>query len=336
MDPLLYVLIVVVVLVIVAGTFFFRSRKPYSLPASSEAASAPTIGIEGRLAKSRAALGAALRNVFNRSSIDESFWEGMEEALIGADVGVAASTSVVERVRRARPVDAEAARTLLAEELTSVFAGTDRSLSLDGDPAVVLIVGVNGSGKTTSIAKLAGRLIGQGRQPLLAAADTFRAAADAQLRSWAARVGVPVVAGKEGSDPAAVAFDGLASARARGKDVLIVDTAGRLHSKQNLMAELTKIRRVLEREGGKVSEALLVLDATGGQNGIAQVREFSRAIGLTGIVLTKLDGTARGGIVVAVEQELGVPVKFVGVGEAIEDLMPFDPDAFVSELLADA
>lgn len=336
MDPLLYVLVVVVVLVIVAGTFFFRSRQAYSPPPSAESPSAPTIGLEGRLAKSRAALGAALRNVFNRSSIDESFWQGMEEALIGADVGVAASTSVVERVRRAHPVDAEAARKLLAEELTSVFAGADRSLSLDGDPAVVLIVGVNGSGKTTSIAKLAGRLIRQGRQPLLAAADTFRAAADAQLRSWADRVGVPVVAGKEGSDPAAVAFDGLTSARARGKDVLIVDTAGRLHSKQNLMAELTKIRRVLEREGGKVSEALLVLDASGGQNGIAQVREFSRAIGLTGIVLTKLDGTARGGIVVAVEQELGVPVKFVGVGEAIEDLMPFDPDAFVSELLAEA
>jgi fused signal recognition particle receptor len=153
---------------------------------------------------------------------------------------------------------------------------------------------------------------------------------------WAERVGVPVVAGKEGSDPAAVAFDGLSAAKARGRDVLIVDTAGRLHSKQNLMSELAKIRRVLERDGGTVGESLLVLDATAGQNGIAQVREFANAIGLTGIVLTKLDGTARGGIVVAVEQELGIPVKFVGVGEGVDDLMPFDPDSFITELLADS
>jgi fused signal recognition particle receptor len=171
---------------------------------------------------------------------------------------------------------------------------------------------------------------------LLAAADTFRAAADAQLRTWADRVGVPVVSGREGSDPAAVAFDGLSAARARGRDVVIVDTAGRLQSKQNLMDELSKIRRVLEREGGTVTESLLVLDATGGQNGISQVQEFSKAIGLTGIVLTKLDGTAKGGIVVAVERELGVPVKFIGVGEKVDDLIPFDPRAFVTELLADA
>jgi fused signal recognition particle receptor len=335
-DPLLYVLVIVVVLAIFAGAFYVRSKRGSANGAGSQSATARPVGIEGRLAKSRAALGAALSGVFGRSPVDESFWEGMEEALIGADVGVAASTSVVERVRRARPVDSETARALLIDELASVFAGADRSLSFDGDPAVMLIVGVNGSGKTTSIAKLAARLIGEGRQPLLAAADTFRAAADAQLRSWADRVGVPVVVGKEGSDPAAVAFDGLSSAKARGKDVLIVDTAGRLHSKQNLMAELAKIRRVLEREGGQVSESLLVLDATAGQNGIAQVREFARTIGLTGIVLTKLDGTARGGIVVAVEQELGVPVKFVGVGEGIDDLMPFDPDAFITELLAEA
>ena len=201
---------------------------------------------------------------------------------------------------------------------------------------MLLIVGVNGTGKTTSIAKLASRLVGQGRQPLLAAADTFRAAADSQLRVWADRVGVPVVSGKAGSDPASVAFDGLSAAKARGKDVLIVDTAGRLHSKQNLMAELAKIRRVLERDGGTVGESLLVLDATAGQNGIAQVKEFANAIGLTGIILTKLDSTARGGIVVAVEQELGIPVKFVGVGEGEDDLVPFDPEAFVAELLADA
>lgn len=333
-DLALYVLIAVALVAVLAGALFLRSKR--RVPESPRTVPPRRAGIEGRLGKSRAALGAALRGLFSRSVIDDSFWEAMEEALIGADVGVAASASVVERVRRAHPADSEAARRLLFEELASVFAGTDRGLSLEGDPAVILIVGVNGSGKTTSIAKLAGRLIAHGRQPLLAAADTFRAAADAQLRSWAERVGVPVVAGKEGSDPASVAFDGLSAARARGKDVLIVDTAGRLQSKQNLMAELAKIRRVLEREGGKVSECLLVLDATGGQNGISQVREFTQAVGLTGIVLTKLDGTAKGGIVVAVEQALGVPVKFIGVGEAIDDLMPFDPDAFVTELLADA
>ena len=293
------------------------------------------LGLKGRLPKTRSSLGEALSTVFSRPNPDGRFWEEMEEALIGADVGVAASTGVVERVRRAKPEDARAARLLLTSELESVFAGTDRSLKLDGSPAVILVVGVNGSGKTTSIAKLASRLSGDGHKPILAAADTFRAAADAQLRSWADRVGVPVVAGKEGSDPAAVAFDGLSAAKARGKDVLVVDTAGRLHSKQNLMAELAKIRRVLEREGGKVAESLLVLDATSGQNGIAQVREFAQSIGLTGIILTKLDGTAKGGIVVAVEQELGVPVKFVGVGEGIDDLLPFRPGDFVAELMAE-
>jgi fused signal recognition particle receptor len=260
----------------------------------------------------------------------------MEEALVGADVGLAASAGVVERVRRAKPADLATARSLFTAELRSAFDGADRSLDLSGAPAVILVVGVNGSGKTTSIAKLAGRLRESGHQPLLAAADTFRAAADTQLRTWAERVGVDVVGGREGSDPAAVAFDGLAAARARKHDVLIVDTAGRLHSKQNLMEELKKIRRVLEREGGRVSESLLVLDATSGQNGISQVREFGHAVGLTGIILSKLDGTARGGIVVAVEQEFGVPVKFVGVGEGIADLVSFDPDEFVDELLAEA
>ncbi|MGH8928545.1 MAG: signal recognition particle-docking protein FtsY [Acidimicrobiia bacterium] len=332
MDPI-YIVIAVVIVLIAAGTYFFRSDRTVErsrpLPGQSQ-------GIGGRISKSRGALGESLRAVFGRGDLDAKFWEQMEEALIGSDVGVAAAAGVVERVRRSKPVEAEGARKLLEEELKSVFAGPDRRLHLEGDPAVVLIVGVNGSGKTTSIAKLAARLMGEGRTPLLAAADTFRAAADTQLRAWAERVGVPVVAGKAGADPAAVAFDGLAAAKARGQDVVIVDTAGRLHNKQNLMAELAKIRRVLERDGGTVGESLLVLDATAGQNGIAQVREFASAIGLTGIILTKLDGTAKGGIVVAVEQELGVPVKLVGVGEAVDDLMPFDPDAFVAELLADA
>lgn len=326
-------LIVVLVLVLVVGGYFFLRRVNDRPPA---AAPSSTAGIGGRLPRSRQAIGSALRSVFNRGPLDDRFWEEMEEALIGADVGVPASAGVVERVRRAKPMDANAARQLLETELRTVFADTAREMDLQADPAVVLVVGVNGAGKTTSIAKLAQRMIGDGRKPLLAAADTFRAAADAQLRNWADRVGVPVVSGREGSDPAAVAFDGLSAAKARGRDVVIVDTAGRLHSKQNLMDELAKIRRVLEREGGKVTESLLVLDATGGQNGIAQVREFGNAIGLTGIVLTKLDGTAKGGIVVAVESELGVPVKFIGVGEKLDDLLPFEPDAFVDELLAEA
>ncbi len=325
------VLVAILVLVVAGAGWYWARRQP-----AAEPGPVPARGLSGRLGKTRSALGEALNRVFRSPDFDQSFWQNMEEALVGADVGVAPAAGVVERVRRAKPEDAAEARKTLGRELESVFAGVDRSLHLEGEPAVILVVGVNGSGKTTSIAKLAGRLLAEGKRPLLAAADTFRAAADAQLRTWAERVGVPVVAGKEGSDPAAVAFDGLSAARARDRDVLIVDTAGRLHSKQHLMAELAKIRRVLERDGGKVAESLLVLDATTGQNGIVQVREFASSVGLTGIILTKLDGTARGGIVVAVEQELGVPVKFVGVGEGIADLIPFDPAEFVNELLADA
>lgn len=328
------VLILILVLVVAGSGWYFWSRRQAADQTSSP--TAPARGLSGRLGQTRSALGEALGRVFRSANLDNRFWEEIEEALVGADVGVAGAAGVVERVRRAKPDDVSEARTTLRRELESVFAGVDRALHLDGVPSVILVVGVNGSGKTTSIAKLAGRLLIEGKRPLLAAADTFRAAADAQLRTWAERVGVPVVAGKEGSDPASVAFDGLAAARARDKDVLIVDTAGRLHSKQHLMAELTKIRRVLERDGARVAESLLVLDATTGQNGIVQVREFAQSVGLTGIILTKLDGTARGGIVVAVEQELGVPVKFVGVGEGIDDLIPFDPAEFVTELLADA
>lgn len=332
MDTIVIV-VAVLVLVLLGGWFLIAQRGKPLGEASSVSLSA--VGLRGKLAKPRQAFSQALAGVLGRTTIDAAFWEEMEEALIGADMGVGSAVGVVERVRRAQPGSTDEARRLLAGELATVLAGRDRSLHLEGEPAVVLVMGVNGTGKTTSVAKLAGRLRAEGRQPLLAAADTFRAAADTQLRTWAERVGVPVVAGKEGADPAAVAFDGLSAAKARGKDVLVVDTAGRLHSKGHLMAELAKIRRVLEREGGKVSESLLVLDATQGQNGIAQVREFAQSVGLTGIILTKLDSTARGGIVVAVEQELGVPVKLVGVGEGIDDLVAFQPEEFVDELLGE-
>ncbi|HEY4606107.1 MAG TPA: signal recognition particle-docking protein FtsY, partial [Acidimicrobiia bacterium] len=208
-----------------------------------------------------------------------------------------------------------------------------RELHLVGDPSVILVVGVNGTGKTTTIAKLAARLEGEGKKVILAAADTFRAAAGAQLQTWGDRLGVDVVGGQEGGDPASVAFDAISSARAKGADVVIVDTAGRLHAKKNLMAEMSKIHRVAAGTRGAVDEVLLVLDATAGQNGITQVREFSEAVPVSGIVLTKLDGTAKGGIVIAIERQLGVPVKLVGVGEGIDDLVPFDPDRFVDELL---
>lgn len=297
---------------------------------------APPASLRERLSKSRESLGGSLRSVFNRGTLDTGFWDALEEALIAADVGVSASTAVVNRVRDKDPADAVAARQFLRDELEAVLAGKDRSVVDSGDPSVVMVVGVNGTGKTTSIGKIAKRMADDGRVVLLGAADTFRAAADTQLRSWAERVGVDMVGGQAGADPAAVAFDAFSAGKARGADVVLVDTAGRLHAKKNLMDELAKIRRVLEREAGTISEVLLVLDATAGQNGIAQARSFAETAGVTGIVLTKLDGTARGGVVLAIEQELGVPVKLIGIGEGIDDLIPFDPTAFVDALLADA
>lgn len=337
MDATTYVLIGLAVLVVAAvGWFVAVRRRPSSIAREVASARAAEVDLETRLAKTRVALGGALRSAFTRSSLDQEFWDRLEEALIGADVGVTASRSIISRVRASQPDDSEQARERLKDELLAALAGRDRDLALSGDPAVVMVVGVNGTGKTTSIAKLAARLDRDGVAPLLGAADTFRAAADTQLRAWAERVGVDIVAGQEGSDPAAVAFDAFQAARARGKDVVIIDTAGRLQSKKNLMGELSKIRRVVEREAGSIDETLLVLDATSGQNGMAQAESFLEAVGVTGIVLTKLDGTARGGIVIAIESELKLPVKFIGVGEGVDDLIPFDPDAFVTALLADA
>jgi fused signal recognition particle receptor len=313
------VLLAVIVIVIVVGVgLVVRQQRN------------PALDVTVPTRPPRSPLGAAVRRALG-AGLDESTWETLEEALLAADVGVEASGDIVARVRESKPEDPEEARHNLAETIKGELSGKDRALHLDGSPAVMLVVGVNGTGKTTSIAKLARRFQEDGMTVILAAADTFRAGAAQQLQTWGERVGARVVHGEEGGDPASVAYDGVDSARARGTDVVIIDTAGRLHGKRNLMAELEKIHRVAG--GDRVDEVLLVLDATAGQNGLAQVREFSQAVPITGIVLTKLDGTARGGIVIAVERTLGVPVKFVGVGEGLDDLLHFDPDTFVNSLL---
>lgn len=271
-------------------------------------------------------------------SIDEDFFEELEEALILSDMGVDTSTEAVdtlrERVKANKIKDPEEVKACLREILVETLDVGDPALDLTDKPAVLLMIGVNGVGKTTTIGKLAHQLKQAGNRVLLAAGDTFRAAAADQLAIWAERAQVEIVRHEEGSDPAAVVFDAMNAARARRVDVVLVDTAGRLHNKQNLMNELNKIRRVIDREGEKSSkEVLLVLDATTGQNGLIQARTFKETAGLTGIILTKLDGTAKGGIVIAIAQELGVPVKFVGVGEGIDDLKPFDPTAFVQDMI---
>lgn len=333
MDTFWYVIVAVVVVALL-GAGLVLARRPRSIEREVRSArTAATGALEARLSRSRSALGGSLRAVFGRNSLDGPFWDSLEEALISGDVGIKASSAIVAGVRQSAPPDATSARAALVSQVGAVLAGRDRSLKLDGRPAVILVVGVNGTGKTTTIAKLAKRLVEEGHPTLLGAADTFRAAADAQLRTWADRVGVDVVGGQQGADPASVAFDAYSAARGRGREVVVIDTAGRLHSKTDLMAELSKIRRVIEREAGSISEVLLVLDATAGQNAIAQAKQFLDTAGVTGIVLSKLDGTAKGGVVVAIEAELGIPVKFIGIGEGMDDLVAFDPDEFVSALL---
>jgi len=338
MPAELLIALIVVAVVAVGIIGFVVTRRPSSIEREVAQARSPsaTVGapeLGNRLSKSRTAIGGALKGVFSRQAMDEDFWNSLEEALIGSDVGVTAAASIVARVRSANPGTPDGARQLLHHEVLATLSGRDRDLHLAGSPAVIIVVGVNGTGKTTSIAKLAKRLDDAGSSTLLGAADTFRAAADTQLKAWADRVGVDIVSGQEGADPASVAYDAVAASKARHKDVVMIDTAGRLHSKKNLMAELAKIRRVVERETGDIDEVLLVLDATAGQNGIAQAKQFQETAGVTGIVLSKLDGTAKGGVVVAIEQELGVPVKFIGIGEGMDDMIPFEPAAFVDALL---
>ena len=290
----------------------------------------------GRLRESLTASRQALTRELLFDPSDEEAWERIEEALIAADCGVPATVEIVQRLEAREPKSqAELVEGLEEVVADLVSADGQERLGLDSPPSVVLVVGVNGTGKTTTIGKLAHRLRESGRSVVLAAADTFRAAADEQLEIWAERAGADFVGAQRGADPAAVAFDAIASAEARGRDVVVVDTAGRLHTQTNLMEELAKIRRVIAgRLEGAPHETLLVLDATTGQNGLRQAQLFDEAVDVSGVALTKLDGTAKGGVAVAVTHELGLPVKLIGVGESLDDLQPFDPRDFARALIA--
>ncbi len=293
---------------------------------------AETAGFIGRLGGSLGRTRRAIRQrLIGFDPLDDDSWDALEESLIGADVGMTATMEIVERLRKRRDLDD--LETALAGEIEALL-GEPGTLSVDDGPSVILVVGVNGTGKTTTIGKLAHRLREHGHDVLVAAADTFRAAAGEQLEIWATRAGADYVGSSRGGDPAAVAFDAIEATEARGRDVVVVDTAGRLHTQKGLMEELAKVRRVIERRlEGAPHETLLVLDATTGQNGLQQARLFDEAVGVTGVCLTKLDGTAKGGIVLPVAVELGLPVKLIGVGEGLEDLRPFDPGDFARALV---
>ena len=304
----------------------------------------PTAGrlgrLRGRLSRSQGAIGKSVLGLLGAGDLDEDSWEEIEDTLVMADLGSSTTAAVVERLREELATNnvrtAEQARALLkrvlVEQLRPELDRSVKALPHAGRPAVVLVVGVNGTGKTTTTGKLARVLVADGRRVLLGAADTFRAAAADQLQTWGERVGAEVVRGKEKADPAAVAFDAVDRGIESGVDVVMIDTAGRLHTKTGLMDELGKVKRVVEKKA-PVDEVLLVLDATVGQNGLMQARVFAEVVDISGVVLTKLDGTAKGGIVFHVQKELGVPVKLVGLGEGADDLAPFEPEAFVDALL---
>jgi fused signal recognition particle receptor len=370
-NALLYVLLGLAVLALAGGALLLRGRgsrrTPVAPPSPGPAAAAPStpdveVGsgpvteapaldtpdpsagrlarLRARLARSNTAVGKGLLALLTRDRLDEATWDEVEETLLASDLGVGPTAELVEALRRRTRAegvqDADGARALLREELLAlVDPSLDRTLATHTDadrPAVLLVVGVNGTGKTTTTGKLARVLVADGRTVVLGAADTFRAAASAQLQTWGDRVGARVVTGPEAADPAAVAYDAVRVGVETGADVVVIDTAGRLHTKTGLMDELGKVKRVIEKQS-PVDEVLLVLDATTGQNGLRQAQVFSEVVDVTGIVLTKLDGTAKGGIVVAVQRELGVPVKLVGLGEGPDDLAPFDAEAFVDALL---
>lgn len=290
------------------------------------------------LTKTRNNIVAGIDSIFSGfSSIDEDFYEEMEEILVMGDLGINATTSIIEdlkvKVKENNIKEPAECKRFLIESIKSQMDVGETAYEFENRTSVVLVIGVNGVGKTTSVGKLAGKLKDQGKKVVLAAADTFRAAAGEQLSEWANRAGVEIISGQEGSDPAAVVYDAVAAAKARHADVLLIDTAGRLHNKKNLMNELGKINRILEREYPEAfRETLVVLDGTTGQNAMVQAKEFAEVADITGIILTKLDGTAKGGIAIAIHSELGIPVKYIGVGESIDDLQKFDADQFVNAL----
>ena len=293
--------------------------------------------VEG-LTKTRNNIVSGIDSIFSGfSAIDEDFYEEIEEILIMGDLGINATTAIIEdlkqKVKEQYIKEPSACKQLLIDSIKAQMNVGETAYEFENRQSVVLVIGVNGVGKTTSIGKLAGKLKDQGKKVILAAADTFRAAAGEQLTEWAHRAGVEIISGQEGSDPAAVVYDAIQASKARHADVLLCDTAGRLHNKKNLMAELGKINRVIDREYPEAyRETLVVLDGTTGQNALAQARQFSEIADITGIILTKLDGTAKGGIAVAIHSELGIPVKYIGVGESIDDLQKFDADEFVNAL----
>jgi fused signal recognition particle receptor len=318
-----------------------KGAPPVEAPEAEVEAPAAPVEVEApelkeRLSKTRGVF-ARLRG---RNRIDDDTWEDLEDTLLMADVGVPVTERILgdvkERAKAERTGDSDALMTLLHTELVALLENGDKPRTLthtDGEPNVWMFVGVNGVGKTTTIAKVAQRATGDGNSVVLAAADTFRAAAAEQLTHWAEVTGAGIVRGQEGADPGSVVYDAMSSAASRDADLVLVDTAGRLHTKTNLMAELEKLKRIVDRTPGALKEVLLVLDATTGQNGLTQARQFAEAVDVTGVVLTKLDGSAKGGIVLAIEAELGIPVKLIGVGERASDLVEFDPEAFVAALL---
>jgi fused signal recognition particle receptor len=315
-------------------------EAPVEVPEPVEARPAPTRPrFRDRLGKARGLLAGYLGSVRSRTKIDEETWEELEEALIRADVGVTATTALLDQLRAQVKAEGIATPELLVDalkdNLKKRLSIADRTLRIEpGIPNVWLFVGVNGVGKTTTIGKVGHQQVGEGRTVIMAAGDTFRAAAAEQLELWSKRVGAQLVRGNEGGDPGAVVFDAVERAAARHTDLVLADTAGRLHTKVNLMEELKKVRRVADKPPGKVTEVLLVIDATTGQNGLVQAKQFTEAVEVTGVVLTKLDGTAKGGIVLAIQNDLGIPIKLVGLGETADDLVPFDPDEFIDALFA--
>jgi len=350
-SSVIFPLLAIAVVLFGIGVLIFSRRRassrfvdvittsPVSPDAPVEPVAVTTTRMRDRLAKTRSTLSSAVSGVLVRSEIDDASWNNLEEALLLADIGVQVSHKLLDGLRqRVKSREIVSPRELVAAlrlVMTSQLQNASRELQFDqtiSGPNIWLIVGVNGSGKTTSIGKISAQQVAAGRSVLLAAGDTFRAAAVEQLATWAERSGAVLIRGAEGSDPSSVIFDAVQSAHSRNIDLVIADTAGRLQTNTNLMEELKKVRRVAEKGAGKVTEVLLVIDATTGQNGLVQARQFAQATQVTGVVLSKLDGSAKGGIVFAIETELGIPVKLVGLGETIDDLAEFNPDEFIAAL----